>query len=852
MRRFNDGVIKTNSNCIGCNRCISNCQVIGANVSVNSQDGTKMVVSSKKCIHCGACIGACLRGAREYTDDTEDFFKAVKSDRKISLLVDPLFFILYKDRIGNILGYLKSLGVNKIYNTGFGGEISLVAHVDYLKKHKDDKDRAFIGNTCSAVVNYFENYEPDLLNTIIPVQSPVVCTAIYVRNYLNDYNTLAYISPCPSKKDDMLGADGIISYNVCYSNLVDYIGDEKIDEYDAKIDLEPKNIGRLLSIDGHFKAMMELFFPRENTLVHHKGLDKNYFALIKQANAYEELRPYFVEISACNGGCSQGAGIKKGSFDVFSTNLYIRSIKEEYKDIIRGTKNCDKDFASFKKDFKEIDLKDFTVNYVSKYRQMPKVPESAYNEIFSSMHKDTEDKKHLDCGSCGYSTCKEMVEAIAYGYNKMENCIHYMNDELTIRYYTDSLTRIPNKEGFKLRAQRILDANPDNQYIIGAFSLNQLNLINDLHGFSAGDAVIRKSSEIIDQFTKDGGCCGRLGGGEFLVCFENTRENQDFLHRVGTFSFPETGISFPISFRVGLYIDEDKDETLESMINFASLARDKIEEDGVTTCLFYNAELKERLAAEAMVTSQMVAAINNREFVSFYQPQYSHRSKKLVGAETLCRWIKKDGSIISPGLFIPIFEKNGFIKTLDKYMWESAFETVTNWLNNGEKIVPISVNISRVSLDESDFVDTIVALHEKYPIDPKYLHFEITESAYSDRQDSVARKINALRERGFMVAMDDFGSGYSSLNVLKDMPLDILKLDMGFLRGKNQERGESIIRNVVAMVKELELDIISEGVESMEQAEFLKHVGCDIIQGYLYAKPMPEKEYLELLRKPLW
>ena len=159
------------------------------------------------------------------------------------------------------------------------------------------------------------------------------------------------------------------------------------------------------------------------------------------------------------------------------------------------------------------------------------------------------------------------------------------------------------------------------------------------------------------------------------------------------------------------------------------------------------------------------------------------------------------------------------------------------------------MNISRVSLNEDDFVDTIRKLFEKYPIDPEYLHFEITESAYSSRQDVVSRKVNSLREMGFKVAVDDFGSGYSSLNILKDMPIDILKLDMGFLRGRNGENGQIIIRNVVSMVRELSLDIITEGVETQEQADFLGHVGCDTIQGYLYAKPMPASEYEKLIIK---
>ena len=246
----------------------------------------------------------------------------------------------------------------------------------------------------------------------------------------------------------------------------------------------------------------------------------------------------------------------------------------------------------------------------------------------------------------------------------------------------------------------------------------------------------------------------------------------------------------------------------------------------------------------------MNAAMDNREFVMYLQPQYNHSSGKLVGAETLCRWIKPDGSIISPGIFIPIFEKNGFIKKLDIFMWESAFRQIKKWLDSGIKPVPISVNISRISLNDDEIVRVIGGLKEQYSVDTSLLHFEITESAYMDDQESLIDRITRIREMGFMIAMDDFGSGYSSLNTLKDIPIDILKLDMGFLRGgTNTDKGSNIIGSVIRMAHSLGLITVAEGVEKADQADMLQSLGCDIIQGYLYARPMPVTDYNELLAK---
>ena len=852
MRTLNEGMVKTNDRCIGCNRCIASCPVSGANIAKVVDGRGRVFVESDNCIHCGACIDACHRGARDYEDDTEAFFEALKAGEKVSLVVDISFVYLHSDQLYKIFGYLKSIGVDLIYDAGIGCEISVWAHTKYFRDHYEEPDRAFIVNSCSAVRTYFSKYVPRLLDVIAPVQSPASCMVTYIKKYLKDTNSIAFLAPCPSRGDVCGDGENGIKYLVTMKKFMKALRDVDFSKYEEiPYDHKGDGLGILLDVEMGFSKALTRYFTSDQTILHRDKLESDVIDTIvnEYTNGNPALRPRALTISACQHGCMYGAGAGLEDCDRFKVNEAIQHLKEYCGYMLVGNNDPEENWEILDNRIsKRVNFEDFSEKYVSQYKQTYRIPDSTYVDIYDLMHKDTEWKKHIDCGSCGYTTCREMVEAIAYGYNKMENCIHYMNDELTIRYYTDPLTKIPNKEGFRARVAQIYKNNPDKTYIIGVVSINQLNMINDLHGFKHGDWCICKAAQISTEFTvPEGGCAGRLGGGEFLLCFENKPELVDRIHNAGTYTFEEMAASFPLSFRAGLYIDRDRSESLDTMINYASLARDKIEEDGVSTCLYYNDELRERLALEAMITSQMYSALARKEFVPYFQPQYSHRNQTIVGAETLCRWVKPDGSIISPGLFIPIFEKNGFIKTLDKYMWEQAFMVISEWTKEGLPAVPISVNISRVSLNEADFIDTINKLFVKYPIDPALLHFEITESAYSDRQDMVAKKINAVRGLGFKVAMDDFGSGYSSLNVLKDMPLDILKLDMGFLRGRNQDKGESIIRNVVSMVRELDFNIISEGVETLDQAEFLKHVGCDIIQGYLYARPMPRQDYEELL-----
>lgn len=851
MKKLNQGTVFTNKRCVACNRCITDCPIIGANVYVSKDGRARMTVNADKCIHCGRCIKACNHEAREYYDDAKLFIDDLHAGEEINVLIAPSFFYLFGQKAIEILGYLQSIGVKYIYDVGFGAEISIWAHVNYLVEHENDECRAFIGQTCSSVNNYLEHYKPELLPYLIPVHSPLTCTLTYVRKYLGDEATLAYIGPCISKNDEIsgFGIENGVNYNVTFGHLIKCLEGVDCSGMSFKFSCESQGLGRLFPLAGGFKEVMTMFFPRHEIMTAYTGIEQTFEnALFSSINDNETI-PKFVEINNCHGGCVTGPGVPDSVYN--NKNIYdaISRVRKAIEVNDEASAGYLKNREMMNKHFEALNPDDFACTFKCRYQQSFNVPEYAYDEIFKAMHKETESKRSINCGSCGYSTCKEMARAIAYGYNKMENCIHYTNDELRFRYYKDNLTKMYNKNGFINAAEKILNDNPDTTYVLALASINQMNVINDLCGFEVGDKVICYGAEVCEQFVGETGVAARYAGAKYLLLFKFDYEHKVALGNTRTHDLSEFGIAFPVSYRAGLYLIKDRTEPLDHMINYAILTNDKITPGVESAVLVYDGDLKEKLVREALVASEMYRALDEHEFVAFYQPQYDHITGHLAGAEMLCRWIKPDGSMVSPGVFIPIFERNGFIYNLDKFMWETAFKTIRKWLDDDMNPVPISVNISRISINRSDFVEVIEDLRMRYMIPPEYLHFEVTESAYSDSQSMIINRVNMIRAMGFKVAMDDFGSGYSSLNTLKDVPIDILKLDMGFLRGSNVERGEQILDHVIKMVSSLKLEMVAEGVETLEQADFLAERGCNVIQGYFYAKPMPQSEYEERLER---
>lgn len=299
-----------------------------------------------------------------------------------------------------------------------------------------------------------------------------------------------------------------------------------------------------------------------------------------------------------------------------------------------------------------------------------------------------------------------------------------------------------------------------------------------------------------------------------------------------------------LKFSMGVFEITDVHADMDAMYNNASIARVRLNPEVGKRIGWYSAEMQEQQLWERKVEDTMEEAMRRKEFQVYLQPKYSSKEEKLSGAEALVRWISPEEGFIPPNRFIPIFEKNGFILKLDDYMISEVARQQAQWIAEGKKVVPISVNVSRAHFTKADLAEHICRLVDQYQVPHEVIELELTESAFFEDKEVLLETVRKFREYGFVVSMDDFGAGYSSLNSLKELPLDVLKLDAEFFRGKEEtEKGKIIVNEVICLAKRLEMKTVAEGIETKEQVEFLAEQGCDLIQGYYFAKPMPIREF---------
>lgn len=849
MRSYNTGIVYSDEKCIGCNKCIAACSVLGANCAIIQNGQNRVVVDSRKCVICGSCVSVCPQKARTYRDDSESFFTGAAQSQNISVIIDQSFFVLYKDRARSVLGWLRSLGVKNIYSSSLGAEISVWANVRYLLAHHEEDEAPFLVNCCPAFTLRVEREEIDFLKKLIPVHSPAFCTAIYAKKYLGDTSRMVFISPCVAVKDLISRHKGTIDASVSFDSIITRFNEAKYSGTESDPDQTGRTFGNIISAEDGMARCLALFFPEKYIIAHYNNLSPHTFSVLRNEtqNCSLSERPLASTVVSCRNGCLDGPGTKKFRSTVSSICIeYFRMFTDSMKDLDIEASHK-RNLEMLEKQFAGLDCADFTCSFQDHYQQPYRIPKSTYDEIFTAMHKNTVKKRSVNCGFCGYRNCMEMASAIAYGYNRKENCIHYMNEEMAFRYFIDPQTGIPNRAAFVRDAELLLKSNPAKKYVVCSGNVNKFKIIDDLYGFEAGDKVLHIVSVVLKYTVGSEGLCASLGGGNFALFFEYTPENMARLTKREFIDCSVLGIAFRVTMRFGLYVAQDRSESIMNMMNYATISMDKNSSPMENTFTMYTQEFHDQMKLETMITADMQGAMERQEFKLFFQPQYNPAGT-LVGAEVLCRWIKDDGFIRTPDVFIPIFEKNGFIKKLDRYVWEKSFQAIQRWHSAGIKVVPISLNISRITLKDDDIISFISDLHKNYSLPPHTVHFEITESAYMNDQKRLIGRVNGIRNLGYAIAMDDFGSGYSSLNTLKDVPIDILKLDMGFLReSENTERGGTIINSVVRMAQDLKLMTIAEGVETQNQADFLCSIGCDVLQGFLYSRPVSQAEFERII-----
>ena len=414
-----------------------------------------------------------------------------------------------------------------------------------------------------------------------------------------------------------------------------------------------------------------------------------------------------------------------------------------------------------------------------------------------------------------------------------------------LRY--DRLTGIYTKEYFFQKVSERLQENPDQDYCIVCSNIDNFKLFNDIYGVNAGDELLKETAAIVRKTIGESGVCGRFSADRFVCLQEVETEMQD-RNNFGKFNQGISPNMKKVVMRWGIYHISDRSVPVEQMCDRAMIAVNSIKGEYNQFFAVYDEVLRDKLLREKAITDVMETSLKRKEFVVYYQPKYSLTDNSMVGAEALVRWVHPDHGVISPGEFIPLFEKNGFISRLDKYVWEQVCAKLKQWKELDYPLLPVSVNVSRADIFRPNLKNYFAELIKKYDVDPACLHLEITESAYAENQEQIISTVDNLRNIGFDIEMDDFGSGYSSLSMLSRMKLDVLKLDMKFVRNETTKPLEhSILNDVINMAHRLNLKVVAEGVETREQMRRLQTVGCDYIQGYFLAKPMPEEEFEKLL-----
>ena len=429
--------------------------------------------------------------------------------------------------------------------------------------------------------------------------------------------------------------------------------------------------------------------------------------------------------------------------------------------------------------------------------------------------------------------------------HRMANLIRLRETAALVNQFQyDRLTGLYSKEFFYRKVRERLDENPDQEYTIVCMNIENFKLYNDSFGREAGDRLLRESAASMMSWLGEDGICGRYSADRFMCLMEKNQEKSD---REFFFSEVHSERSQNVDNVVvkwGVYEIIDRSVPVEQMCDRVLLAADSIKGQYNQFYAVYDDNLRGKLLREKAIADVMETALAEEQFIVYLQPKYSLSDNRMVGAEALVRWIHPEWGFMSPGEFIPLFEKNGFIPCLDRYVWEKVCVYLRDWQEKGYPVMPVSVNVSRADVYQSHLVDTLSEMVQKYGIDPSCLHLEITESAYTDNPDQIISTVEGLHRRGFVIEMDDFGSGYSSLNMLSQMTLDILKLDMKFIQNElAKPAAQSILNDIISMAHRMSFRVVAEGVETKEQTERLQAVGCDYVQGYYFARPMPVKEF---------
>lgn len=425
----------------------------------------------------------------------------------------------------------------------------------------------------------------------------------------------------------------------------------------------------------------------------------------------------------------------------------------------------------------------------------------------------------------------------------------------------DIIANLDSHDEFNNKLNKSILTLSDRILAVVYLDIKYFKYFNDTYGYEQGDKLLYRMTDCIKRHTKNLVGVTRVVSDNIVVILELPNVPSDEIYTIlsGQCSLLEDTLRHEFScsrirIAAGAYLvhDDDKCIDAETIISNANLARKKAKEAGSVSLVFFKQEMAESLKEEFEIISSIDGALENHEIKAFYQPKVDSRTGRIIGSEALVRWETADGHFIYPDQFIPAIEKSRQIIQVDYYMYDEVFKFLRKRMDSGEKLVAVSMNVSRQHMEDLDIIDYIQALQDKYQIPPEYLEFELTETVCMEDTDNAIKFIDAFHRMGMKVSMDDFGSGYSSLNLLSELPLDVIKLDRCFLHSNDPKSKERIvISHIISMAKDLDVQSLCEGVETEKQSDFLTEIGCDVQQGYFFSRPIPLTEFEDVLNREL-
>lgn len=426
--------------------------------------------------------------------------------------------------------------------------------------------------------------------------------------------------------------------------------------------------------------------------------------------------------------------------------------------------------------------------------------------------------------------------------------VELYEDRNTLRWTErDRLTGLYNKEFFYHYADQLDMYHKDVLSDAIVVDINNFHTFNDRYGKAYGDKVLKRIAEkMLSIINETGGLVCRSDPDMFLFYCPHRSDYEEMLNKLSVDLKDSDSGENRVRLRMGVYSDVDKTLYIERRFDRAKMAADSVKGNLANPIGFYDKSMHDAEVLEEQLIDDFPTAIKEKQFVVFYQPKYDvHRDEPVLSsAEALARWNHPKLGMVSPGVFISLFEKNGLIQALDNYIWSEAAAQIREWKERLHISVPVSVNVSRIDLYDPELIDKLLDITGKNGLKPEELLLEITESAYTENSEKIIEKVKQLRTLGFKIEMDDFGSGYSSLSMLSSLPIDVLKLDMQFIRSAFSGcKDTRLLEMMIRISHSLDIPTIAEGVETAEQVFALKAMGCDIIQGYYFSRPLPASEF---------